>query len=120
MAIEILTDKQKNLLDRIKNEGHKIGHLIGYDDLTEFHSKLIKEIVIWKNEFDWIPSKISPNSKGKDVQNSGMYEKKEFFKYQKLLMVMLILVKWMTREKIINLIGIFFKKLVIVNAFNLL
>lgn len=48
MAIEILTDKQKNLLDRIKNEGHKIGHLIGYDDLTEFHSKLIKEIVCGK------------------------------------------------------------------------
>lgn len=45
MAIEILTDKQKNLLDRIKNEGHKIGHLLGYTDLTKFHSKLINEIV---------------------------------------------------------------------------
>ncbi len=44
----ILTDRQKNLLDRIKNEGHKIGHLIGYEDLTEFHSKLIKEIVCGK------------------------------------------------------------------------
>ena len=45
---EILTDKQKNLLDRIKHEGHKIGHLLGYTDLTEFHSKLINEIVCGK------------------------------------------------------------------------
>ena len=43
-----LTDKQKNLLDRIKYEGHKIGHLVGYTDLTEFHSKLINEIVCGK------------------------------------------------------------------------
>ena len=49
----ILTEQQKNLLDRIKNEGHKIGHLIGYKDLNEFHAKLINEIVCGKQNVSY-------------------------------------------------------------------
>lgn len=36
-----LTDKQKNLLDRIKYESHRIAHLVGFDKFTELHSKWI-------------------------------------------------------------------------------
>ena len=49
----ILTEQQKNLLDRIKNEGHRIGHLIGYKELNEFHAKLIKEIVCGKQNVSY-------------------------------------------------------------------
>ena len=48
-----LNEQQKNLLDRIKNEGHKIGHLIGYKDLNEFHAKLINEIVCGKQNVSY-------------------------------------------------------------------
>ena len=48
---------------------------------------LLSKIVIYKSAFDWIPDEIPPNAKDKDVHNSGMYEK-DFFKGQKLLIVM--------------------------------
>ena len=36
-----LTEKQKNLLTRIKNESHRIAELVGFDKFTELHSKWI-------------------------------------------------------------------------------
>lgn len=36
-----LTDKQKNLLTRIKYESHRIAKLVGFDKFTELHSKWI-------------------------------------------------------------------------------
>ena len=46
-----LTEKQKNLLDRVKNKAHLIGHLVGFKDLSELHAK-------WINKFwraGWTP-----------------------------------------------------------------
>ena len=42
----VLTDRQKKLLDRIKNQAHLIGHLVGFRDLTELHAKWIHNF--WK------------------------------------------------------------------------
>jgi len=36
-----LTEKQKNLLTRIKSESHRIAQLVGFDKFTELHSKWI-------------------------------------------------------------------------------
>ena len=43
-----LTDKQKNLLDRIKNEGHRIAHLVGFEKFNELHAKWIQNM--WKSD----------------------------------------------------------------------
>ena len=43
-----LTEKQKNLLDRIKNEGHRIAQLVGFDKFNELHSKWIQNM--WKSD----------------------------------------------------------------------
>lgn len=42
----LLTERQKKLLDRIKNQAHLIGHLVGFRDLTELHAKWINNF--WK------------------------------------------------------------------------
>ena len=44
-----LTDKQKNLLDRIKNESHRIAHLVGYDRFTELHAKWLHNMITEKD-----------------------------------------------------------------------
>ena len=44
-----LTDKQKNLLDRIKNEGHRIAHLVGFDKFNELHSKWLHNMFACKD-----------------------------------------------------------------------
>lgn len=41
-----LNEKQKNLLDRVKNKAHLIGHLVGFKDLSELHAKWIQNF--WK------------------------------------------------------------------------
>ena len=41
-----LNDKQKNLLDRVKNKAHLIGHLVGFHKLNELHSEWINKF--WK------------------------------------------------------------------------
>ena len=41
-----LNDKQKNLLDRVKNKAHLIGHLVGFNKLNELHSEWINKF--WK------------------------------------------------------------------------
>lgn len=43
-----LSDKQKNLLDRIKNEGHKVAHLVGFDKMNELHAKWLHNM--FKND----------------------------------------------------------------------
>lgn len=43
-----LSDKQKNLLDRIKNEGHRIAHLVGFEKFNELHAKWIQNM--WKSD----------------------------------------------------------------------
>ena len=42
----VLTSQQKNLLDRVKNKAHLIGHLVGFRDLTELHATWINKF--WK------------------------------------------------------------------------
>ncbi len=44
-----LNDKQKKLLDKIKNEAHLIGHLVGFEKLTPLHSKWIKNMLLCKD-----------------------------------------------------------------------
>lgn len=44
-----LSDKQKNLLDRIKNEGHRIAHLVGFDRFNELHSKWLHNMFACKD-----------------------------------------------------------------------
>ena len=44
-----LTDKQKNLLDRIKYEGHRIAHLVGFDRFNELHSKWLHNMFACKD-----------------------------------------------------------------------
>lgn len=46
-----LNEKQKNLLDRVKNKAHLIGHLVGFKDLSELHAKWINKF--WKA--GWTP-----------------------------------------------------------------
>ena len=41
-----LTEKQKNLLDRVKNKAHLIGHLVGFHKLNELHAEWIRNF--WK------------------------------------------------------------------------
>lgn len=43
-----LTDKQKNLLDRIKNQSHRIAHLVGFEKFNELHAKWIQNM--WKSD----------------------------------------------------------------------
>ena len=43
-----LTDKQKNLLNRIKNEGHKVAHLVGFEKFNELHAKWLHNM--FKND----------------------------------------------------------------------
>ena len=50
MAEEVeLTEKQKKLLDSIKNESHKIAHLVGFDRFTELHSKWLHRMLVEKD-----------------------------------------------------------------------
>lgn len=41
-----LNEKQKNLLDRVKNKAHLIGHLVGFNKLNELHAEWISKF--WK------------------------------------------------------------------------
>ena len=45
------TPKQKNLIDKIYNEAHLIGHLVGLTKLTELHSEWARKMIFSKSTY---------------------------------------------------------------------